>query len=115
MTDKLKSCPFCGGEAELAIVKLWNHVYCKNCHSRTTMYSSEEQAIEAWNNRPSPWHTGMPAEDGDYVVETWTGKHTVLTFKNGWWWISDEVPVPKDAIDYIKAYGQKVEPYKETE
>lgn len=51
MSEKLKLCPFCGGEAELAIVKLWNHVYCKNCHARTTMYTSEELAIDAWNTR----------------------------------------------------------------
>lgn len=63
----------------------------------------------------SNWHTGTPTEEGEYVVETWTGMHSVFTFKNGWWWLSDEIPIPRDANDYIKAYGQKIEPYKEKE
>lgn len=59
------------------------------------------------------WHTGTPTEEGEYVVETCTGMHSVFLFKNGWWWISDEIPIPKDANDYIKAYGQKITPFEE--
>lgn len=117
MTE-LKRCPFCGGEA--GIIKYMDGTYCVECKNdncnmiaMTVLADTEARAVEIWNTRPNPWHTGTPTEEGEYVVETWTGKHSVFLFKNGWWWLSDEIPIPKDANDYIKAYGQKIEPYKE--
>lgn len=79
MADKLLPCPFCGGEAEYSMIDsssvipfgIINHfVTCKN-HCLEGLYSrgnTKEEAIEAWNNRPSPWHTGTPTEDGWYLV-----------------------------------------------
>ena len=56
MTEKLKPCPFCGGEAE--VVKTtkespWN-IGCKNCGCVLfTHYHVQRLAIEAWNRRAS--------------------------------------------------------------
>ena len=64
---ELKSCPFCGGEAELEHPHSfgssleYSGVRCIRCRARTEpilksfAYSSDEKAIEAWNRR---------AEDG---------------------------------------------------
>lgn len=65
MSEELKPCPFCGGEAKLArnyiIIKgkseksSW--VYCTKCSSKTTYFlrSKVERymstAAEAWNRR----------------------------------------------------------------
>lgn len=55
MENKLKSCPFCGGKAELCGVNNGNPfiVYCTNCG--VEMGNEKEfytyQAIEAWNTR----------------------------------------------------------------
>ena len=57
MNDKLKPCPFCGGEAKVSkyeiITNMPTHsVHCADCYSRTWgMFDKEKQAIEAWNRR----------------------------------------------------------------
>lgn len=50
MTDKLKPCPFCGGEADTE----WHHGYwgvrCTSCYAEVTADGMND-AIEAWNTR----------------------------------------------------------------
>ena len=89
MADKLKRCPFCGG-SDIRIEKIYDYyeVLCCDCLSRTEEYSTNEEAIEAWNNRPSPWHTGTPTEDGWYLCERKKyeyRKYFVYRFKDGEW------------------------------
>lgn len=57
--EKLLSCPFCGGEAEIYSGKqefltheeMCYSVFCQKCHC-TTQYEPEEQmAIQDWNKR----------------------------------------------------------------
>ncbi|MDY3750548.1 Lar family restriction alleviation protein [Christensenella minuta] len=51
-TAKLKSCPFCGGEAK---IDQWDRdrkcVCCTQCHIYTQPYSEAEIAVEHWNRR----------------------------------------------------------------
>ncbi len=61
MTDKLKPCPFCGGEADfiqdnvLGIYAVW----CKECKCKTPyqfdfgagLEVSKRKAVEVWNRR----------------------------------------------------------------
>jgi Lar family restriction alleviation protein len=66
MTDKLKPCPFCGGDAVLynQSSKYTDRnsylVNCSNCSCRTREFAyyeikarreTEQKAIEAWNRR----------------------------------------------------------------
>ncbi len=57
MTDKLKPCPFCGGEAQLMINELEDTqegtVMCMTCYVTSTTQKSDnwKEAIEAWNTR----------------------------------------------------------------
>ena len=111
MTE-IKPCPFCGGEAELAIVKLWNHVHCKSCHARTTMYSSEEQAIDSWNTRPNPWHTGEPTEKGWYLC-AYDSDFYLTNYWVGCGWLRQYREEGIDCRQGLIAW-QKIEPYKET-
>lgn len=55
MTDKLKPCPFCGGEAEMIFWEAMKdaRVRCKACDVSTHDYRTPEEAIEAWNKRTS--------------------------------------------------------------
>lgn len=56
MSDKLKPCPFCGGEA---ILRMQNADYipdmyaveCHSCKYITDFYTNSGKAIEAWNRR----------------------------------------------------------------
>ena len=56
--DKLKPCPFCGGEAETVTIGIFFDVdysygiKCTRCHACSSMRcGSEKKAIEAWNRR----------------------------------------------------------------
>ena len=52
MTEKLKTCPFCGGEAKCIEFYGLYHVICCNCHIAGKDCSTRESAVSAWNNRP---------------------------------------------------------------
>lgn len=85
MTE-LKPCPFCNGRAELKHYTIKGYepdrmyyVECSKCgqtvvHGKfDTTYHSDKwainKAIKVWNNRPSPWHTGTPTEEGWYLCK----------------------------------------------
>lgn len=57
MAEKLKPCPFCGGEAEIKRYTFCRtdsfYVGCSRCNVTQTanVYFSEKESIEAWNTR----------------------------------------------------------------
>ncbi len=61
MTEKLKPCPFCGGEAKLQELKMLDgtiiyYIICRNNSCKvqpmTHEMNTDYEAINAWNNRP---------------------------------------------------------------
>lgn len=76
MNEKLKSCPFCGGEAAIYSGVTSYHppvpkayVYCKECYVATMTFEDMkndgahfQKAIEAWNRR---------ANENDTHDQTW--------------------------------------------
>lgn len=58
MSEELKPCPFCGGEARI-IAKPYEPKVCVGCDDDTCLgfsglgwlYDSEKEATEAWNSR----------------------------------------------------------------
>lgn len=52
MTEELKPCPFCGGEAILCENIDRAYVYCKECGCQTDeSHATARYAAEAWNTR----------------------------------------------------------------
>jgi hypothetical protein len=54
---KLRSCPFCGGKAELQQMPnapLWYRVQCRShqCGGTTWACMGEAKAVATWNRRP---------------------------------------------------------------
>ena len=137
MSEKLKPCPFCGGEATywlnniggisvgcLTSYRGIDHPRCPVEPIVTTfrrdVETAKEEAIEAWNTRPNPWHTGTPTEDGQYLVayecvydcknkgkiEYFTAKN--ITHEDGY---REYRGRPSDNVWEPVAW-QKIEPYK---
>jgi len=50
MSEELKPCPFCGGHAE-HIYYDGSSVICASCDVQTQVFATEQEAIEAWNQR----------------------------------------------------------------
>ena len=58
-SDRLLSCPFCGGEAEICDgcieeflkTEHMKYVQCNYCKASTKLYFTEKEAIKAWNTR----------------------------------------------------------------
>lgn len=64
MSEGLKLCPFCGGEAELKCLPVikgatW-FVGCSGCSASSSSSNTEEEAIEKWNKRI---HSGSEKRD----------------------------------------------------
>ncbi len=55
MTEELKPCPFCGGNASMRLYyKGLYGVRCDSCDSRVgQVFKTREDAIAAWNRRAS--------------------------------------------------------------
>lgn len=53
MDNKLKPCPFCGGEARLVGHYPYSVTCCK-CRATTVICNTPDDAIDAWNNRVQP-------------------------------------------------------------
>lgn len=55
--DKLKPCPFCGGEArvfeEWGLTTTRHYVRCMRCFCSTATYNRRKTAVEVWNRRTS--------------------------------------------------------------
>lgn len=51
MSETLRSCPFCGGEAEFVTDIGAALITCNNCNCGTDWLYTKEEAIEAWNTR----------------------------------------------------------------
>lgn len=49
MTDKLKPCPFCGGEAKWFNTE--SKVYCVKCCCSTAAFIDKRDATKSWNTR----------------------------------------------------------------
>ena len=51
MTEKLKSCPFCGGTANIAKGQIEFWAYCPHCGMQTELFETEKEVVDAWNRR----------------------------------------------------------------
>lgn len=75
MSEELKPCPFCGGEAATKST-IYGYgeryeAYCTKCYIGLDLFESEEDAIKAWNKRATDWipvEERLPEESGFYFV-----------------------------------------------
>ena len=52
MNEKLKRCPFCGGEARIFYPdSTFTRIGCRKCQTVSDSYVTQQEAIAAWNRR----------------------------------------------------------------
>lgn len=63
MTENLKPCPFCGGEAKMieAMNEAWVSCLNEDCRASSLMTPTSERAAEKWNTR-APVNEWQPIE-----------------------------------------------------
>ena len=68
MTEALKPCPFCGGEAQVEFFACWV-VECQDCAASTAGRDTEANAVSDWNTR----HVPVPEEvrEADVRIGVW--------------------------------------------
>ena len=70
MTEKLKPCPFCGGEATMSVTQEGKYVIeCEYCHSRSHIWQEEAVACMIWNGRKIP---------EDLIADRWEEAENLL-------------------------------------
>lgn len=87
MTDKLRECPFCGGQANIIEEPILGayQVYCTECPVNVGRYwfFEEEDAIKAWNKRSYIDEIVEQLEEASCYIEDGDGHagHVVFTDK----------------------------------
>ena len=86
MTDKLRECPFCEGEAaiwEISRKKKRYAVSCYRCSCATDEMETREEAIKAWNTRKPMDRIVEQLENASCYIKDGDGHagHVVFTDK----------------------------------
>jgi Lar family restriction alleviation protein len=84
INSELKPCPFCGGRAYLIsrekFKKKGKYIYCKNCRaSSNDEYTTNENAIAAWNERHISWGLLMDILDNYYPADIFSDLKSQLS------------------------------------
>jgi Lar family restriction alleviation protein len=122
MTEKLKSCPFCGGDkiGTSNEDRTW-HYHCQECDATSYYgYETEAEAITAWNTRADGWQPISTAQKDERIIYQ-DGPHVgTAVFIGGSWWDGENKmkpdfwmrhPDPQDDGIAFKMHGD--EPYRE--
>jgi Lar family restriction alleviation protein len=79
--EKLKPCPFCGGEAHIfGHTKSWG-VLCTKCYVSTLNYETEAAAIAAWNGRVCVKQNGISLDTNSVASSGVNAKLTYADIK----------------------------------
>ena len=54
MTNKLKPCPFCGGESDIEKQGIYFEAFCTDCVARSEGSTNIEETTYLWNRREIP-------------------------------------------------------------
>ena len=72
MSNELKKCPFCGGEAQLKMVGEMKYLLMYKCENKSCFHtplrgcdarSTERDARKIWNKRVDAWNRRLNDED----------------------------------------------------
>jgi len=79
MNKRIKTCPFCGGDAEVVEqthgLGKYYEVICVGCEARIGQESSPDSAIEVWNYRRGSTNRGLTANDWYSLYDDLVGEY----------------------------------------
>ena len=85
MTEKLKKCPFCGGEAK--IVRVMNDypnyvIQCNECRLTTKWYADKKELIKYWNTRAADENPALTIEELKQMNRepVWINSYSILHY-----------------------------------
>lgn len=92
MTEKLKPCPFCGGEAKFGANKSCCgrtvRIDCTNpeCGGCVTTFSSKAEATKAWNRRTQQPNEPLTLDELRQMIGQWVWVESKdVLYPNGWY------------------------------
>lgn len=98
MSEPLKPCPFCGGDAQMCYgLDPYSYVMCLDCEAESHDWASERETAAAWNRRASPWINFAERRPED-------GQHC--------WYTDDMTQEPEDAWYHADEQMFQAEPYE---
>lgn len=111
--EKLKPCPFCGGEAELISVGRYEFfIKChRGCVEQSHVYKAKSSAINAWNRRKAerewiPCSERLPEDDELMLVHYVDPREGATTIWIGWHEMENVWYIDGDA--HSREFGNEV-------
>ena len=107
--SELDPCPFCGGEAN---IEKGNHYWavCPDCATRGSAYGNRDNAVKAWNTRPSPKAMLVEGLERDFYTFLKDKEAGLIKPVGEDTWRSEKVYFVDEIVEMVKEFCKQDKP-----